>query len=86
MDIPYRHRSHYKVIRGVVLAALGPQPRLLERRRMATFLRSLADELEERHIPRGHGGPAGDGIRWNGADLLIGYALWQAIGRSARVI
>ena len=85
MQIPYRHRRRYEVIRRVVLAALGEHPRLLGRRRMATFLRSLADELEERHIPRGHGGPAGEGIRWNGWDLLIGYALWQAIGEAPRV-
>ncbi|HZG66809.1 MAG TPA: hypothetical protein VEZ12_08700 [Herpetosiphonaceae bacterium] len=59
MEIPYRHRKRYEVIRRVVLAALGEHPRMLGRRRMAAFLRSLADELEERHIPRGHGGPAG---------------------------
>ena len=85
MEIPYRHRRRYEVIRRVVLAALGPTLRLLGRRRMAAFLRSLADELEERHIPRGHGGPAGEGIRWNGADRRIGYALWQAIGEAPRV-
>ena len=56
MEIPYRHRKRYEALRRVVLAALGPKPRMLGRRRMAAFLRSLADELEERHIPRGHGG------------------------------
>jgi len=64
---------------------LGPQPRALTRRRMATFLRALADELEELHIGHGPGGPAGVGIRWNGADLLVGQALWRAIETPTRV-
>jgi hypothetical protein len=35
--------------------------------------------------PRGRGGPQGEGVRWNGQDLLIGRALWDAVGQPQRV-
>jgi len=80
--MPYVDREP---IRRLVLMMLGPHPRALSRRRMARFLRHLADELEQRHIPHGVGGPAGIGLRWTGTDLLIGRALWRAVGEPARV-
>ena len=54
------------------LAKLGEHPRLLGRRRMAAFLRSTADELEERHIPYGMAvQPVKDSQEWHGpADRL----------------
>ena len=80
------HTRRYALIRQIVLAALGAHPRRLGQRRMARFLRELADELERpRPSPGGPLGPRGEGLRWNGRDLLIGRALWDAIGQPRHV-
>lgn len=80
-----RHRKRYAALRQAILDDLGPTQRIEIRRRMARFLRELADELDEPQIKPGPGGPPGTGIRWNGADLLIGQALWRELGSPRRV-
>ncbi len=84
MDLPH-HTRRYSLICQVILAALGPHPRRLGRQRMARFLRELADELERPGKGCSPGGPAGEGVRWNGTDLLIGRALWRALDSPPRI-
>ena len=53
---------------------------------MARFLRARANELDQPWLGRSApGGPAGSGVRWNGADLLIGRTLWRGIDEATRV-
>lgn len=85
MKMPQLMRDRYHLIREVVFSALRTKASLAERRRMAEFLHALADELAEPRSPGPGNSAPGEGIRWTGRHLILGRALWRAIGEPHQV-
>ena len=71
-----------EAVRAFVAQHLGPTPTTQQRHDMIRALRQVASEQQEQ-IGKGRkspGGPLGAGVRWTGKHLLIGRAVYQALG------
>ena len=69
-------------IRAFVAQHLGPTPTTRQRRELIRALRQVASEQQEQigRRRKSPGGPLGAGVRWTGKHLLIGRAVYQALG------